>query len=165
MTWTPNSAVLFQLPDTAAGLDHLCAFQKQSNQTVNGYSWTMSPNVPEVFTITQSLAGVRLVADTLAGLFPIQFIDYRDADNVIRVDSWLKLPLGKDVIEFCPSNVTQYEYTLIVTVNYTETDEQTALKTETSSTQSWRCVVVHDYSSGRIKLLEYMSDASSNETG
>ncbi|EIA5325178.1 hypothetical protein K7L04_003563 [Vibrio parahaemolyticus] len=165
MNWIPSSPVLFQLPDTATGLDYLCTFDAESTQTVNGYSWAMSPTVPELFTITQSLSGVRLVAETLAGLFPIQFIDYRDGDEVKRVNSWPELPPGKDVIEFRPSGVTQYEYTLTVTVDYTETDELTGLETEQSATQSWRCVVLHDYSSGRAKLLEYMNHASSNKAG
>ncbi len=165
ISWVPSGSILFQLPDTATELDYLCAFQPESAQAVSGYSWVMGPTVPELFTITQSLSGVRLVAETLAGLFPIQFIDYRDGEEIKRVDSWPELPASKDVVEFRPSGITQCEYTLTVTVNYTETDGTTGLEIEKSASQSWLCVVLHDYSSGRDKLLEYMSHASGNEAG
>ncbi|HGY9586734.1 TPA: hypothetical protein ACOJQP_005203 [Vibrio harveyi] len=160
MTWHPGEELLFQQPDTATGLAYHCYFELGDDQTLTGYTWTITPEKPDQFTITSAADGVRLVSDSLAGLFVPEFIDYLDADQVVRVSDWPELPTGKELIEFRPSSTSQREYVLTVTVEYTETDPTTAAETEVTASQSWRCVVLHDYSSGRDKLLEYMNASS-----
>lgn len=160
MSWQPGEALLFQQPDTATGLSYHCYFEPSDNQTINGYTWTMTPETPEQFIITASNSGVTLMADSLAGLFVPEFIDYRDGHKVLRVADWPDLPPGKDLVEFRPSGISQREYALSVTVTYTETDPDSGLEVEKTASQSWRCVVIHDYSTGRARLLEYMNASS-----
>lgn len=160
MSWQPGEALLFQQPDTATGLSYHCYFEPSDNQTINGYTWTMTPETPEQFTITVTNSGVTLTADSLSGLFVPEFIDYRDGHKVLRVSDWPDLPPGKDLVEFRPSGISQREYTLSVTVTYTETDADSGLEVEKTDSQSWRCVVIHDYSTGRDQLLEYMNASS-----
>lgn len=162
MTWIPISPMLFEVSDLATELDYFCSFDPSPSQTVISYSWEMTPEPPERFSISSSTAGVRLTSGPLAGMFPIRFIDYRDGDKVKRVLSWDDLPLKKDVVEFRPSSVPLFEYTITVTVTYSEVDELIGTETEHTDTQAWQCVVTHDYSSGRAKLLEYMTNASSD---
>lgn len=164
MAWQPGGDLLFQQPDTATGLAYHCFYEPEPEQAVTGYTWSITPEHPDQFTITSAADGVRLVSDSLAGLFVPEFIDYLDADQVVRVADWPELPTGKELIEFRPSSTSQREYVLSVTVEYTETDPTTAAKTEATASQSWRCVVLHDYSSGHDKLLEYIN-ASSNPPG
>ncbi|HCE4999829.1 TPA: hypothetical protein NGW16_004589 [Vibrio parahaemolyticus] len=160
MSWEPGEALLFQQPDTATGLSYHCYFELSEGQTLNGYTWTMTPEAPEQFTITASNSGVTLTADSLAGLFVPEFIDYRDGHKVLRVADWPDLPPGKDLVEFRPSGQSQREYTLTVTVSYKYSHPDTGQEIEGSSSQSWRCVVIHDYSTGRDQLLEYMNASS-----
>ena len=160
MTWHPGEELLFQQPDTATGLAYHCYFELSDGQTLMGYTWSITPEKPDQFTIAAANDGVRLTSSSLAGLFVPDFLDYRDGDQVIRVDDWPDLPPGKEMIEFRPSGQSQREYTLTVTVNYKYSHPNTGQEIEGSSSQSWRCVVIHDYSSGRDKLLEYMNASS-----
>lgn len=161
MTWTPTTPELFQEKDTATGLDYLCSYTEVGAEIV-AYQWTLTPEPPPgYFLVSSSLDGVRVVVPMLSGLFPIQFIDYRDGDDIKRVLSWDELPPGKDLVEFRPSGNPKQVYTLTVSVDYLLTDELTGLETEMTDANSWECIVLHDYSGGRGKLLEYMNHASS----
>lgn len=160
MSWSPGEEILFQLPDTATGLSYHCYFDLDDGQTLIAYRWTITPEKPDQITIISSYDGVRLTSPSLAGLFVPEFLDYRDGDQVIRVDDWPDLPPGKELIEFRPSGQSQREYTLTVTVDYEETDADSGQEVQRTSSQSWRCLVIHDYSSGRDKLLEYMNASS-----
>ncbi|EOW9487947.1 hypothetical protein ACOCGL_003413 [Vibrio cholerae] len=157
MSWQPGEALLFQQPDTATGLSYLCFYELTAEQTLIDYRWQITPAKPDQFSIESSGSGVRLSASHLAGLFVPEFIDYRDGERVRRVADWPQVPQGKDLIEFRPSAISRLEYTLSVTVRYSEKDETTGQSVEKTDTHSWRCVVLHDYSSGRQKLLEYMN--------
>lgn len=160
MNWQPGGDLLFQQPDTATGLAYHCYFELDATQTLLSYTWTITPENPVQFTITSDNDGVRLTASSLAGLFVPDFLDYRDGGQVIRVGDWPDVPQGKELIEYRPSGQSQREYTLTVTVNYTGPDPDSGLEVESTDSQSWRCVVLHDYSSGRDKLLEYMNAGS-----
>ncbi|HHY0435719.1 TPA: hypothetical protein ACVU31_002508 [Vibrio parahaemolyticus] len=156
MAWNPIELVLFQLPDTAVNLDYLMVYQAEEGETVEGYTWSLSPVEPNPFTISADLSGVRLQSASLAGLFKPDFLDYRDGDQVLRVSDWPELPPCKDLVEFKPSSVSQLDYTITVTVTVQSIAPETSLEVETEHSNSWTMMVFHDYSSGKQKLLEYM---------
>ncbi|MEF1312045.1 hypothetical protein QTO01_18310 [Vibrio mytili] len=156
MTWNPIEPELFKLPDTTENLDYLMVYQVEEGETVQGYTWSLSPVEPNHFTISADLSGVRLQAASLAGLFQPDFLDYRDGDQVLRVSDWAELPPCKDLVEFKPSSVSQLDYTITVTVTVSSIDPDTSLEVETEYSNSWTMMVYHDYSSGKQKLLEYM---------
>ncbi|OCH08092.1 hypothetical protein A6E09_17235 [Aliivibrio fischeri] len=157
MTWHPSGDVLFQQPDTATGLDYRCFFKASESQVITGYTWSITPEQPSQFTITSNTDGVRLRSSSLAGLFVPEFIDYHDGQKVVRVADWPLLPPHQNIVEFRPSGVSQRDYTLSVTVTYNEVDPTSGTEVTQTATHSWRCCVIHDYSSGRDKLLEYMN--------
>ncbi|WP_172562485.1 hypothetical protein [Vibrio furnissii] len=156
MSWNPIESVLFQVPDTTENLDYLMAYQASEGETILSYTWSLSPNDPNPFTISSDLSGVRLQAASLSGLFKPDFLDYRDGDQVLRVSDWPELPPCKDLVEFKPSSISQLDYTIVVTVTVKSTDPDTNQEVETEYSNSWTMVILHDYSSGKQKLLEYM---------
>lgn len=156
MSWNPIEPELFQQPDTAVNLDYLMSYQVEEGETVLSYTWSLSPDEPNPFTISADLSGVRLQAASLSGLFKPDFLDYRDGDQVLRVSDWPELPPCKDLVEFKPSSISQLDYTITVTVTVKSTDPDTSQELETEHSNSWTMVILHDYSSGKQKLLEYM---------
>lgn len=120
------------------------------------YTWSLSPDEPNPFTISADLSGVRLHSASLAGLFKPDFLDYRDGDNLLRVFDWQELPSGKDLVEFKPSSISEFDYTISVTVTVKSLDETTSKELKTEYSKTWSMVILHDYSSGKQKLLEYM---------
>lgn len=156
MSWNPSTPQLFQLPDTALNLDYLMAYQAAEGETVLSYTWLLSPGEPNPFTITDDVSGVRLQASILAGLFKPEFIDYRNGDQVLRVSDWPELPPCKYLVEFKPSSVSQLDYLITVTVTVKTIDPDSGQEFETEHSNIWEMVIIHDYSSGKQKLLEYM---------
>ncbi|KDM92897.1 hypothetical protein [Photobacterium galatheae] len=156
MSWNPIEPGLFQLPDTAVNLDYLIYHQVEEGETVLSYTWSISPADPNPFTISVDGGGVRLQAASLSGLFKPNFLDYRDGDQVLRASDWSEIPPCKDLVEFKPSSVSQLDYTITVTVMVKATDPFTSQSVEAKYTNSWTMVILHDYSSGKQKLLEYM---------
>jgi hypothetical protein len=113
---------------------------------VTGYQATITPE-PEVqvLDIVASASGVSVTAETLAGLFGIQFIDYREGSQVLRVLSWDDLPAGADdLVEFRPSTDQVREYTLDVTALLS--DGSTALAVYTIQ-------IFQDWTAGRDRLV------------
>lgn len=156
MSWIPIESVLFQVPDTTENLDYLMAYQASEGETVLSYTWSLSPNDPNPFSISSDLSGVRLQAASLAGLFKPDFLDYRDGDQVLRVSDWPELPPCKELVEFKPSSVSRLDYTITVTVTVESTVPNTGEEIITEHSNNWTMVILHDYSSGKQKLLEYM---------
>ncbi|EPP5815707.1 hypothetical protein ACUTZS_003563 [Vibrio cholerae] len=156
MSWNPIESVLFQVPDTTENLDYLMSYQAAEGETVLNYTWSLSPDESNPFTISADLSGIRLQAASLSGLFKPDFIDYRDGDQVLRVSDWPELPPCKDLVEFKPSSISRLDYTMTVNVTVKSTDSATNQEVETVHSNSWIMVILHDYSSGKQKLLEYM---------
>lgn len=154
MSWSPADSLLFQLEDTATNLNYLLTYE--GNGTVTGYQFQLSPEVDSPFFITSSVTGVNVKASSLSGLFNPDFIKYWTEDGPVSVSDWPDLSAGKELIEFKASSMSQIEYKLTVTVTVTTTNSM-GISSSTQYSNTWSIVVLHSYSGGRDKLLEYMS--------
>lgn len=149
-TWTPPEGVLFAEPETATGISYQISCSVvdalDPTVTVTGYSASISPEptVP-VLTIAPSASGVSVTASTLAGLFGIQFIDYREGDQILRVLSWDDLPPGADdIVEFRPSADTVRDYALTVTAMLSDGRSVAAV---------YGIQIFQDWTAGRDRLV------------
>lgn len=150
-----QSGVLFELYETYKNLVASIRLEPDEGElnTVTGYQYSIYPPPPSgILTISTGgdIDGILITAPTLGGLFPIEFVDYLENGDVIRVDEWSKVPLGVEIVEFRPSLLVKFEFTLTVIAT-------TLLGAEYIA--SYKMIVLHDWTPGQIKLLEYV-DAS-----
>lgn len=156
MSWTPGGDVLFDLLDTATNVTRTCAYTPADGDTVKGYTFALDPVAPPAFDITATDSGVVFAVPAFTGLFEPEFIDYLDAGKVCRVTAWDALPEGKEIIEFRPTGTHRISYTLTVTATV---EQQTELG-DTATVEvshAWLCIVTHDYSPDRDRLLDYIN--------
>lgn len=165
--WLPEPGELFRLPETATGLDMTVrcevpeATDAQTGEPVPppvvlGYTATVLPPPPPVLVISALPSGVSVRADTLAGLFPILFIDCLRQGRLERVPHWDSLPADADeIIEYRPSRERQREYRLTVTARLSDGQSVNAV---------YSLVILQDWTAGRDRLRREI-DARSNQAG
>ncbi len=163
-TWTPAPGKLFSLPETSGAINYQisCAIALAATAlptdivpTVTAYSATLAPlPTVDVLRITPSATALTVSAQSLAGLFGFDFIDYRDGDAIVRIYSWDDLPDAADIVEFRPSHDTSRDFTLSVTA--TLSDKRTVSATYTLQ-------ILQEWSAGAEKLRSEVN-ARSNQT-
>ncbi|UTW01231.1 hypothetical protein KDW99_08930 [Marinomonas rhizomae] len=111
-------------------------------------SYSISPAYPlDVFNITASATGVQITAPSLAGFFPIEFVHYLQDGESVFAKFWHEVPMGVEIVEFRPSTLRTFTYTLTVTAT---TSSGAVYSTQLAMT------VQHDWTPGKLKLLEYV---------
>lgn len=163
-TWTPAPGKLFSLPETSGAINYQisCAIALAATAlptdivpTVTAYSATLAPlPTVDVLRITPSATALTVSAQSLAGLFGFDFIDYREGDAITRIHSWGDLPDTADIVEFRPSHDASRDFTLAVTA--TLSDKRTVSATYTLQ-------ILQDWSAGAEKLRSEVN-ARSNQT-
>lgn len=158
VTWTPEPGVLFDLSEldgpvaytiTAEVLDELGVPVPVLDYEVV----SLTPPAP-VLTVTASPHGVQVSAESLAGLFPIQYLDYLLGGVLHRVYSWDDLPAETEaIVAFMPSTKVQETFTLKVRA-ILEHDPLDAVEAEYTMT------VRQDWTAGRNRLLEEINARS-----
>ncbi|WMC11766.1 hypothetical protein PU634_05205 [Oceanimonas pelagia] len=166
--WLPAPGLLFKAPETAGGISHRirCVIiptpagedgeDPEPPPEVVGYRAIIEPAPPvPVLELAVSGQGVTLSAQTLAGLFGIDFIDYLQDGVIARVTSWGALPAqAEQVIEFRPSRLTSRSYLLQVTAELTNGEREQA---------SYTLTITQEWTAGRDRLKEEVN-ARSNKT-
>lgn len=155
-TWSPtDGGQLFSLPETSGPIEYQFSAEATAVDPITGmpapvpvsdYDYELTPSdTTGVFTFTVSSSGVTLQADTLSGLFPIQFIEYLLNGELYRVFHWDDLPeSAEEVITFRPSTETEKSFTLTVTASADGEPIE----------QSWTLVLTQDWTAGKNRLQE-----------
>lgn len=158
VVWTPDPGTpLFVLFETASG-PFVWTIQAQIetpedgaigggmlNVSVLRYSGSIKPN-QDLLTIIGGDDALTVTAETLIGLFPIVFIDYlTDDGDLKRIDDWDALPNeAREVVEFRPSDLRKYIFTLTA---------QAELSNGSIETADYSLIVLHDWTPGRDRLV------------
>lgn len=163
-TWTPPPSVLFSLPETSGPVASLISVEVEGVDeltgepapvAVLGYRGSITPE-QEVLAVTGGADGLAVSAGSLAGLFPIDFIDYREQGRISRAPGWDALPASaEEVIEFRPSRDTTRAYRLDVIADLVDGSE---------AYMSYLIEIHQDWTAGRDRLKEEIN-ARRNETG
>lgn len=111
-TWSPSPEVLFSLPETAGPVSTAISVQVEGADpltgapapiAVTGYQGSITPE-QEVLSVEGSASGLTISSQQLAGLFTIDFIDYLQDGQIVRIPDWDSLPeSAEEVIDFRPS--------------------------------------------------------------
>lgn len=147
VTWTPEPGELFRLPETSTDISYSVSVSVTDDGdpdlSVTGYAATITP---EQSILDVSTAGsVTVSADSLAGLFPIQFIDFLLNGVPGRVFSWEDLPAeAEDIIEFRPGSGVSVTFTMVVIATLSDASQVQATYTMT---------VTQDWTAGRDRLV------------
>lgn len=153
-TWSPPPNVLFSLAETAGpvaavitveveGVDELTG--EPAPVAVLGYRGSITPE-QEILAVTGGPDGLAVSAASLAGLFPIDFIDYREQGQLSRAPSWEALPASaEEVVEFRPSRDAARAYRLDVIADLADGSE---------AYMSYLIEIRQDWSAGRDRLKE-----------
>ncbi|MCO7216891.1 hypothetical protein [Halomonas sp. OfavH-34-E] len=163
-TWTPAPDVLFSLPETSGpvsttisvaveGVDPATGLPEPV--AVIGYRGSITPE-QGVLAVAGGPGGLTVSATSLAGLFPIDFIDVLQDGQVVRVPDWGSLPASaEEVIEFRPSRDTTRAYRLDVIADLEDGGE---------AYTSYLIEIHQDWTAGRDRLKEEI-DARRDTTG
>lgn len=155
-TWSPTEGgQLFSLPETSGPIEYQFLATATAVDPITGepapvpvtdYDYELSPpDTVGILSISASSSGVTLQADTLGGLFPIQFIEYLMNGELYRVFHWDDLPeSAEEVITFRPSTETEKSFTLTVTASADGEPIE----------QSWTLVITQDWTAGKERLQE-----------
>lgn len=148
VTWTPAPGELFRLPETATNISYGVSVSVVDDTdpglAVTGYQATITPE-QTVLDVATSGSGVTVSADTLSGLFPIQFLDYLLNGNLERVYRWDDLPAGaEDLVEYRPSSNTAVTFTLSV---------RATLNDSSQVSTDYTMTVTQDWTAGRDRLV------------
>ncbi|PAU79239.1 hypothetical protein [Halomonas salipaludis] len=163
-TWTPPPDLLFSLPETAGPVAFTISVEVEGVDPVTGepavvevvgYRGSITPE-QALLAIEGDADGLTVSADSLAGLFPIEHIDYRQDGQVVRVPSWEQLPAeAEELIEYRPSRAQTRAYRLDVVADLADGSE---------AYMSYLIEVHQDWSAGRDRLRSEI-DARRNSTG
>lgn len=151
---------LHELTKDVSGFVKLLAVDGDEDQKetayVTSYAYSISPAYPlGIWSINSSLSeGVTLHASSIAGFFPIEFVHYLDNGQSIFADFWHEVPMGSEIVEFRPSTLRTFTYSLTVTA----TTSSGAVYSITLD-----MTVEHDWTPGKLKLLEYVDAIRSSE--
>lgn len=147
--WTPPPGPLFALSELATDVAYAvtCSVVDETDPTlaVVGYQAIVTPE-QSLLTVTAGSSGVTVSADSLSGLFSIEFIDYLRGGQLARASSWEELPEdAEELVEFRPSREVSKVYLLTVTALLSDNTELVAEYTMT---------VFQDWTAGRNRLVE-----------
>lgn len=155
-TWSPtDGGQLFSLPEISGPIDYQFSSTATEIDPITGmpapvpvtdYDYELSPPDPAgILSISASSNGVALHADTLIGLFSIQFVEYLLNGELYRVFDWNDVPdLAEEIIIFRPSTEIERSFTLTVTAS--ADGEPIA--------QTWTLVITQDWTAGKVRLQE-----------
>ncbi|MDW0357808.1 hypothetical protein Q8G38_00600 [Halomonas venusta] len=111
-TWTPSPEVLFSLPETAGPVSTTVSVQVEGVDpltgapapiAVMGYQGSITPE-QEVLIVEGDASGLTISSQQLAGLFTIDFIDYLQDGQIVRIPDWDSLPeSAEEIVDFRPS--------------------------------------------------------------
>ncbi|MBJ7550742.1 hypothetical protein [Marinomonas ostreistagni] len=136
-----------ELTQNVSAVVKLIADDEETGSVID-YSYSISPAYPQgILTITADEDGVRITAPSLAGFFPIEFVHYLQDGESVFADFWHDVPMGSEIVEFRPSTLRTFTYSLTVAAT-------TSSGTEYSTTLDM--TVEHDWTPGKLKLLEYV---------
>lgn len=149
VTWSPDSALLFTEPETATdiayGVSVAVVDDEDPTLAVTGYAATISPE-QTLMSVTDGAGGVTVTASSLAGLFPLEFIDYLLGGELERVTRWDDLPPeAQDIIEFRPSSQVSTDFVLSVTAT---------LSDATQVQRDFTLRITQDWTAGKLRLQE-----------
>ncbi|HEX5678793.1 MAG TPA: hypothetical protein VFX91_12580 [Alcanivorax sp.] len=147
VTWTPAPGELFNLPETSTNVLYSVSVSVSDDLnpglSVTGYEANITPS--QTILDLDTTGDVTVSADSLAGLFPVEFIDYLLNGNIERVTRWDDLPAAaEDLIEYRPSSETAKTYTLNVTATLSDGSEEQA---------AYTMVVTQNWTTGRDRLV------------
>lgn len=147
--WTPPPGPLFALSELATDVTYAvtCSVVDETDPTlaVVGYRAIVTPE-QSLLTVTAGASGVTVSADSLAGLFAIEFIDYLRDGQLARASSWEELPEdAEELVEFRPSREVSKVYLLTVTA---------LLSDDTELVAEYTMTVFQDWTAGRNRLVE-----------
>lgn len=171
VTWTPAPGVLFTHPETAHNISEHVSVTVTGPAAPGGgtgdtgdtgdtggtggtggtgstlipvdhYSSSIAPT-QSVLSISADVAGVTVSAPTLAGLFPIRYIDYRKNNATHRIYDWNALPPQCRLVAFKPTTARQFTFTLTVTAHLTDGSTEQA---------AYSLIVTQDWTAGKIRL-------------
>src|SRR5690625_4320160 len=153
-TWTPNPGELFRLPETARQVAYPVSVVVEESDPaggagapvpVLGYQGVITPEQP-VLSVTDTGEALTVSAETLAGLFPIDGIDYLLAGVLERAISWDTLPNeAEEIVAFKASTDRERAYVLAVTAQLADGSEVGA---------EYSLIVQQDWTAGRDRLKE-----------
>lgn len=147
MDWEPADDLLFSLPETAGPVQFtIAATPGEGDSPPVGYSFAFEGAPPPVLTVTTGPDGVTVAAQSLAGLFPPEYLDYWADYRVERVAGWEALPgpgEAPDLVAFQPSGERVREYRLTVTAG----------ESPGGPSKTYRLEVTQDWTAGRDRLL------------
>lgn len=150
--WSPAPGVLFAEPETARGVAYQISCSVVTDPaalepapTVTEYRASLAPQPgAPVLQVGTDDGGISVTSDALAGLFGIEFIDYRIGERVVRIHSWDDLPdSAEEIIEYRPSGTAERAYTLNATA---------WLSDGTKVSAAYQCVVQQEWTAGRDRL-------------
>lgn len=154
VAWSPVPPVLFQLPETAGGIEHEITATVQETDpitglpapvAVTGYRGDLSPE-QELIAVAGGTASLIVSAATLAGLFPFDSLEYLQAGDLKQATTWAALPdSAEDLVAYRPSRIAERAYTLTVTATLADGSEESA---------AYALVILQDWSAGRDRLRE-----------
>lgn len=157
--WLPVPGVLFSRPETSGSVQfHISCLIIEGEPpvggpvepvpTITGYAATINKQ-QSIISLTISAGGVLVSADTLSGLFGIEFVDYQQNRVVTRIYEWKDLPDDADeIVEFRPSSEQSRQYQLTVTADLSNGEQVSA---------SYAMIVSQDWTAGRDRLLREMN--------
>lgn len=90
---------------------------------VTGYQGGITPD-QVVLSVSGGADGLVIESASLAGLFPIEFIDYLREDEIVRAPDWDRLPeSAEEVIDFRPSREQTRSFRLDVIADLADGDQ------------------------------------------
>lgn len=151
-TWSPSPEVLFSLPETAGpvsttisveveGVDPLTG--EPAPIAVTGYEGSITPE-QDVLIAEGGPDALTVRSPSLAGLFPIEFIDYLQDGQVVRAPDWESLPgSAEELIDFRPSQEQTRAFRL---------DVVASLSDGTEAYTSYLIEIHQDWTAGKDRL-------------
>lgn len=149
VTWSPVPGELFELAETDVDVEHTISATVGTDAydllpSITGYAATITP-AQVVVQVSTSLAGITVSADALAGIIPIQFVDYLLDRVPGQATRWNDLPEeAEEVVGFQPSLDASRTWTVNATVTLSDSSEHHA---------SYTFTVKNDWTAGRDRLI------------
>ena len=125
-TWSPLPEVLFSLPETSGPVSTAISVQVEGVDpltgapapiAVTGYEGSITPE-QGVLIVEGGPSELTIRSPSLAGLFPIEFIDYLQDGQIVRAPDWESLPeSAEELVDFRPSREQTRAFRLDVIAN------------------------------------------------
>lgn len=150
VTWTPTEGLLFTEPETGGPVSEFFSADAETiggvPVTVTSYGYSISPTPSaSVFTFNVTPTGVAMSATTLAGLMPIDGIDYLLGGVLATAADWDDLPAeAEEIVAFRAGTTASITFTLTITAIAGGSDPISAEYTFT---------ITRDWTAGRDRLI------------